>query len=71
MLLIDDECAVVGSTNWSSQAIEENNECSIALRSKELGAHYRAWVDSILARSTPLLKLSALPAIKGNSSPPR
>lgn len=55
MLLIDDERIVIGSTNLSVQALEMNNECSLLLTSKELGAYYREWVDSILARSTPLL----------------
>jgi len=54
MLLIDDEVIVVGSTNWSYQAVELNNECSLLLRSKELGAHYRKWVDSVVSRSTPV-----------------
>lgn len=55
MLLIDDERIVIGSTNLSVQALEMNNECSLLLTSKELGAYYREWVNSILARSTPLL----------------
>lgn len=56
MLVIDAERAVIGSTNWSHQALEENNECSVLIDSKTLGAFYADWTDSIFAKAHPVVK---------------
>ncbi|MBI5154834.1 hypothetical protein HZA57_06325 [Candidatus Poribacteria bacterium] len=53
MLLIDDEEVIVGSTNWSIQALEENNECSVLVHSPEMVQKvYRPYVDQIFAAAT-------------------
>jgi len=55
MLNIDGDITIVGSTNWSFQAFEENNECSVRIDSKTLGAFYGEWVDSIFAKAHPVV----------------
>ncbi len=56
MLLVNGHQVVIGSTNWSFQALEENNECSVLIQSNTLGAYYQRWVDSILAKAQPVVK---------------
>lgn len=51
MLLIDGQKVVVGSTNWSFEAMEMNNEANVLVDSSELAAHvYEPWVNDIVAR---------------------
>ncbi|MCB2156193.1 hypothetical protein KQI84_15050 [bacterium] len=53
MLLIDNDTVVVGSTNWSFEALEKNNEASVLVRSKDMVTEvYRPWVDDIFATAT-------------------
>ena len=55
MLLIDNDTVIVGSTNWSVEALEKNNEASVLIRSKEMVQKvYRPWVDEILASSSSI-----------------
>lgn len=59
MALIDDRLIVIGSTNWSYDAVELNNECAVLIESPELGAYYRQWVDSVFARSVKITEPGA------------
>jgi len=47
MLVIDDEISVVGSTNWSYAAVEENNESTVYIVSKEINAAYADYVQRV------------------------
>lgn len=53
MLLIDDDRVMVGSTNWSFDALELNNEASILIESPDLVRDvYRPWVDGLFEKGT-------------------
>jgi phosphatidylserine/phosphatidylglycerophosphate/cardiolipin synthase-like enzyme len=52
MVMVDDS-VVVGSTNWTIFAVEGvNNELSVVLRSPEIAAVYRAYIDDLQARGS-------------------
>lgn len=53
MMLIDEDRVVVGSTNWSFEALEMNNEANVLVHSGELVREvYRPWVDDHFARAS-------------------
>jgi phosphatidylserine/phosphatidylglycerophosphate/cardiolipin synthase-like enzyme len=53
MLVLDDDTVVVGSANWSFEALEMNNEASVLVESPGLVQEvYRPWVDDLFARGT-------------------
>jgi HKD family nuclease len=49
----DDDFVVIGSTNWSYHAFEENNETAVIIESPELNAHYAAYIEAIMAEGKP------------------
>jgi HKD family nuclease len=53
VLIVDDDFTVIGSTNWSYHALEENNETAVIVESPELNAHYATYIDSIIRAGTP------------------
>lgn len=55
-LLIDDYISVIGSTNWSYDAIELNGEASVVIRSKDFWKIKKAWVDSLFLRGRSILE---------------
>jgi phosphatidylserine/phosphatidylglycerophosphate/cardiolipin synthase-like enzyme len=57
ILIVDDSFVVVGSTNWSYYALEENNETAVIIESPELNAHYAAYIEQIIEEGTPFESL--------------
>jgi phosphatidylserine/phosphatidylglycerophosphate/cardiolipin synthase-like enzyme len=43
-LIVDDDFSVVGSTNWSLPALEENNETAVLIESREINRHYAGFI---------------------------
>jgi phosphatidylserine/phosphatidylglycerophosphate/cardiolipin synthase-like enzyme len=53
ILIVDDDFAVVGSTNWSYHALEENNETSVIVRSEQLNHHYAEYIQALIDAGQP------------------
>jgi phosphatidylserine/phosphatidylglycerophosphate/cardiolipin synthase-like enzyme len=53
MAIVDDDFVVVGSTNWSYHALEENNESAVIVHSKGLNEHYAAYIQAIIDAGHP------------------
>jgi phosphatidylserine/phosphatidylglycerophosphate/cardiolipin synthase-like enzyme len=53
MAIVDDDFAVVGSTNWSYHALEENNESAVIVESESLNDHYAAYIQAIIDAGQP------------------
>jgi phosphatidylserine/phosphatidylglycerophosphate/cardiolipin synthase-like enzyme len=53
LLIVDSTYTVVGSTNWSYHALEENNETSVVVQSAGLNRHYAGYIEDIIARGRP------------------
>lgn len=51
-LIIDSLYSVVGSTNWSYQALDKNNECSVMIKSKDVGTAYEEYFEKLKAESS-------------------
>ncbi len=43
LILVDDDLTIVGSTNWTYYALEENNETSVVIKSGEINKAYRKY----------------------------
>lgn len=48
MLILDDDQVIVGSTNWTYPAMEENNEAAVIIKSAEVNAAYAAYFQTII-----------------------
>lgn len=46
MVIVDDQ-TIVGSTNWTYNALEQGNEASVLIKSKEVADYYREYVEEI------------------------
>jgi phosphatidylserine/phosphatidylglycerophosphate/cardiolipin synthase-like enzyme len=46
VLIVDRDFTVVGSTNWSLPALEENNETAVVIESREINRHYADFIAS-------------------------
>jgi hypothetical protein len=53
ILIVDDDFVVIGSTNWSYHALEENNETAVIIESGSLNQHYADYISAIIAQATP------------------
>ena len=53
LIVVDDQLTVVGSTNWSYYALDQNNETSVLIHSPEINRDYREYFQEVLASSTP------------------
>ena len=53
LAIVDSDFVVIGSTNWSYHALEENNETAVIIESPELNAHYAAYIEAIIAEGKP------------------
>lgn len=51
LITIDGETTIVGSTNWSYYAVEENNESAVIIESSEITEAYEKYIDSIAEKS--------------------
>jgi phosphatidylserine/phosphatidylglycerophosphate/cardiolipin synthase-like enzyme len=54
LIIVDDQFTVVGSTNWSYYALDQNNETSVMIRSPEINRDYREFYQEVLDNSTLL-----------------
>ncbi len=48
MLVVDDDTVILGSTNWTYPALEENNESAVYIVSKEINAAYAKYVRQVI-----------------------
>jgi phosphatidylserine/phosphatidylglycerophosphate/cardiolipin synthase-like enzyme len=48
LLIVDGDFSVVGSTNWSYHALEENNETSVIVESEEINDHYARYIQALI-----------------------
>lgn len=46
VMIVDDDFTVVGSTNWSQAAVEENNETAVVIESPEINSHYAEFIEA-------------------------
>jgi phosphatidylserine/phosphatidylglycerophosphate/cardiolipin synthase-like enzyme len=51
MLVADGSNAVIGSTNWSSAALDDNRECNLVLRAGKAPHYFDAWFAQLWADS--------------------
>jgi phosphatidylserine/phosphatidylglycerophosphate/cardiolipin synthase-like enzyme len=51
--IIDNDFTVVGSTNWTQPAVEENNETAVVIESPDINVHYAKFIDEIIAAGAP------------------
>lgn len=48
LVLVDDDVTILGSTNWSYNALEEGNEVSVLIQSRDVNRQYRTYFEEIL-----------------------
>lgn len=53
MAIVDDAFVVVGSTNWSYHALEENNESAVIVQSPGLNSHYADYIQAVIDAGEP------------------
>jgi phosphatidylserine/phosphatidylglycerophosphate/cardiolipin synthase-like enzyme len=53
IVVVDDDFVVIGSTNWSYHALEENNETAVIIESPELNAHYADYIKAVIDAGKP------------------
>lgn len=58
MLLIDDDISIIGSTNWSLNAIEQGNEASVLIKSEEVAKVYAAYLQNLMNGGSEILPSS-------------
>jgi len=51
LMLVDDDLTIVGSTNWTYYALEENNETSVMIKSNEINRAYREYFLKLKKKS--------------------
>jgi len=63
VMIVDDDFTVVGSTNWSQPAVEENNETAVVIESPEVNKVYAAFIEADEAQGKPYEPAPAAPSI--------
>ncbi len=53
LMIVDDDYSVLGSTNWTYHAVEENNETAVIIESQEINSHYAGFIEARIAEGTP------------------
>jgi phosphatidylserine/phosphatidylglycerophosphate/cardiolipin synthase-like enzyme len=53
LMIVDDDYTVLGSTNWTYHAVEENNETAVIIESADLNTHYAEFIDARIGEGTP------------------
>ena len=53
LLVVDDDKVILGSTNWTTPAIESGNEASVLITSPELNKVYKGYVENLLLSAGP------------------
>ena len=51
--LVDEDYTVIGSTNWTYHAVEENNETAVIIESRDINEHYAEYIGARIAESRP------------------
>lgn len=49
LMIVDSDYTVLGSTNWTYHAVEENNESAVIIESAEINQHYAEYIDALTA----------------------
>lgn len=55
LMIVDDDYTVLGSTNWTYHAVEENNETAVIIESAGLNTHYAEFIDARIAEGEPYI----------------
>ncbi len=55
LILVDDDVTILGSTNWSYNALQEGNEVSVLIRSRPVVQQYRNYFEEILETAAPVV----------------
>jgi phosphatidylserine/phosphatidylglycerophosphate/cardiolipin synthase-like enzyme len=53
LMIVDREYTVIGSTNWTYHAVEENNETSVVIESGDINRHYATYIDRLISGGIP------------------
>jgi len=53
MVVVDSRWSVVGSTNWTFNAVEQGNEVSVIVDSPQVAARLTAFVDKVIGEGRP------------------
>lgn len=64
LAIFDSTFVMIGSTNWSYFAVEENNETSVVIECPKLNAHYARYIMALGARRMRFGELSKLQGIR-------
>ncbi len=56
MLVIDNDTTIIGSTNWSLNALEQGNEASVLIDSEKVNKAYAEYIRDIIDRGTTVTK---------------
>lgn len=57
-VVIDSLITVVGSTNWSFYALAKNDECSVAVKSKDIALKYENFFEKLLMLKSDTLTIT-------------
>jgi cardiolipin synthase len=49
LMIVDRDYTVLGSTNWTYHAVEENNESAVIIESGEINQHYAEYIDELIS----------------------
>jgi phosphatidylserine/phosphatidylglycerophosphate/cardiolipin synthase-like enzyme len=69
LMIVDDDFTVVGSTNWSQPALEENNETAAVIEARDINAHYAKLIELAAAGSWDTGSGAGLPRRRGGGLP--
>ena len=58
MLVIDDDISIIGSTNWSLNAIEQGNEASVLIKSEQVAKVYADYLQNLMNTGSSILPSS-------------
>jgi phosphatidylserine/phosphatidylglycerophosphate/cardiolipin synthase-like enzyme len=53
LMIVDSDYTVLGSTNWTYHAVEENNETAVIIESAEINEHYAEYIDELISEGRP------------------
>jgi len=61
LAIVDDDFTVVGSTNWSQPAVEDNNETAVVIESAEINRHYAGFIERVRGQAFDARAIGAAP----------
>jgi phosphatidylserine/phosphatidylglycerophosphate/cardiolipin synthase-like enzyme len=53
LAIVDNDFVILGSTNWSYHALEENNESAVIVQSAALNKHYADYIQAVIEAGQP------------------